>query len=78
MTLEQIKDDVEKIIDNLSRLIAQEEQSSVKTANLPIYKEKLAVAEILKSDVENDIGIRFDFGAELREMQLNELKMAIA
>jgi len=78
MTLEQIDEEVEKIISTLTELIKQEEESETTSANLFLYKQHLKEAETLKHDVENDIEIRFDFGADLRQLQLESLKQSVA
>lgn len=78
MTLEQIKDDVEKVIAGLSQSIAQEEKAEVKSANYSVYQERLKEAESLRTDIQNDIEHRFDFGADLHKMKLDALQMPIA
>ena len=78
MTLEQIKDDVEKVIAGLSESIAQEEKAKVKSANYSTYQERLKEAESLRNEVQNDIERNFAFGADLHKMKLDALKMPIA
>lgn len=75
MTYEQIEKELAVIISEMKNSISDEEHSLAKSANYTLYKERLAAAVKLKSDIED--AKKINAPAIIFEFELEELKEPI-
>ena len=75
MTFEQIEKETAAIISEMKNCITEEERYPAKSANYGAYKERLAAALKLQSDIDEAKKIKAP--ANILEFELEELKTLI-